>query len=155
MRYACLNHSAELTCSGDQGNWCMWHEPALGGKGHCELYFSDADFVHFLMWSSAKLACAGSEVAQIVQCSFEVSDTDCETRTGCKWKEGACYPGWYPVTDPGALRKFKKQVCQDSTQPILTRQTSCPIISLACMQVSAFCTAHPSTPLNLTRCPQL
>jgi hypothetical protein len=111
MRYACLNHSAELTCSGDQGNWCIWQEPAHGSKGHCEMFFSDADFVHFLMWSSTKLACAGSKVAQVVQCSFEVSDTDCNKHTGCAWTEGACYPTWYAVTNLAALKTFKKQVC--------------------------------------------
>lgn len=113
MRYACLKHAAEPVCSEDQGNWCVWQEDTKDGRGHCELHFDDADFVHFLMWSGTGLACVGSKVSQIIQCSFGVSPGQCkELPAGCDWTEGACYPGWYGkiITKAAILTAFKKQV---------------------------------------------
>jgi len=111
MRYACLNHTAEPVCSGDQSNWCVWQEDK-NDKGRCELYFGDADFVHFLMWSGTKVACADSKVAQVVKCSFDVSAQQCTKSPGCQWTEGACYPEFYGtiITKPKLLAKFKRQV---------------------------------------------
>lgn len=88
----------------------MWSEEK-GGKGRCELYFGDADFVHLLLWSGTKVACAASKVAHIVACSFGVSAQQCTKTAGCEWTEGACYPSWYgPVlTKPKLLAKFKRQ----------------------------------------------
>lgn len=115
MRYACLKHAAESPCSGDQAKWCVWMlEEGAGSKGHCELHFGDSDFIHFLMWSGIELACVGSKVSEIVQCSFGVSPEVCSElqRATCKWTEGACYPVWYGsiITKPKPLAAFKQQV---------------------------------------------
>jgi hypothetical protein len=55
MRYGCVNHTTFSTCAADQSNWCTWHEEA----GRCGMYYDDADFVHLMMWSGTKVACAG------------------------------------------------------------------------------------------------
>lgn len=110
MRYMCLNHTNEVVCSGDSPNWCVWSDK--DGKGHCELTFGDADFVHFLVWSGTELACKGSKLSEIVQCSFAVSAEGCAKQTGCQWTEGACYSASYApiITKPKVLAKFKRQV---------------------------------------------
>jgi hypothetical protein len=55
MRYGCVNHTTFSTCAADQSNWCTWHEEA----GCCGMYYDDAEFVHLMMWSGTKVACAG------------------------------------------------------------------------------------------------
>jgi hypothetical protein len=58
MRYGCVNHTTFSTCAADQSNWCTWHEEAR----RCGMYYDDADFVHLMLWSGTKVACAGGDV---------------------------------------------------------------------------------------------
>jgi hypothetical protein len=58
MRYGCVNHTTFSTCAADQLNWCTWHEEAC----RCGMYYDDADFVHLMLWSGTKLACAGKQL---------------------------------------------------------------------------------------------
>jgi hypothetical protein len=85
--------------------------------------------------SNIKLACAGSLVAKLLDCSFGVSAEQCAAQSGCEWAEAACYPSGYVVTKPKSLAKLKRQVLA--------------LLNGGCVYMFA-ATARPAHTLNFT-----
>lgn len=109
MRYGCVNHTTYESCAGDAADWCIWHESTQ----RCAMEYDDADFVQLLLWSRTRVACNGSKLADVVDCSFSITEADCNLAPKCGWIEGACYPKSYGplVNKPKSLALFKGQVC--------------------------------------------
>lgn len=113
MRYACLKHDTDISCGQDSSNWCTWE----ADKSSCQMYYYDADFVNFLLWSRTSFACEGSKLDEVVMCSFFV-DADTCAAAGCAWSERQqCYPAWFIsiVNNSKKLVEFKQKVCSSAT----------------------------------------